>query len=76
LNGNLLQTQVDATGQFAGAPAHQVKTFGSNDFTDLYGIVIGVRVAGVWKLYAQSSDDQYQTLKKAWRIHPGPMVQL
>jgi hypothetical protein len=75
-DGPTLQTLVAANGHFAAALGQPVLTFGKNDFADPYGIVIGVKTNAGWKLYAQTSGDQFKTITGAWRIHPGPAVRL
>lgn len=76
ITGVNLHTQMAATGHFAAAPATALSTFGHNNYVGSYATVIGVRSAGVWKLYAQTSQDHFRTLTNAWRIHPGPIVAL
>lgn len=73
--GTQLQTDIDAGGHFAGH-AGGLSTYGLNDYNGSYAIVIGVRLAGTWRLYAQRSNDQGRTIISAHRLHPGGLVNL
>ena len=73
---NELQNDINATGRFAAAQAAALSTFGRNDYPNGRASVIGVRRNGVWKLYAQTSDDSFKTLSGAYKIYPGPITPL
>jgi len=75
-NGATLQTDLDTNGSFNLAPGQALRTFGRNDYGGSYATVIGVNTAAGWKLYAQASLDTFKTITTAWRLHPGPAVQL
>lgn len=63
-------------GRFTALPGQPLATFGRNDYVGSYAIVIGVNTATGWKLYAQTSGDQFKTLDHAWRLYPGNLTQL
>ncbi len=74
--GTVLHTQLDVNGHFAAAAGVPLQTFGPNDYHGARATVIGVRHAGAWRLYAQTSIDMFSTISGAWRLHPGPVVAL
>lgn len=67
---------VGATGAFGAAPGVALSTFGRNDYPGGRASVFGVREGGIWNLYAQLSNDSFNTLAQTYRIHPGGMVRL
>jgi len=75
-DGVTLQNMVALHGHFAAAPGMPLSTFGRNDYEDDYAIILGVKTPGGWKLYAQTSLDNFRTIKAAWRVYPGQVVRL
>lgn len=60
-----LQTDLTANGQFANY-AGALTTFGRQNYPG-HGTVIGVRLPGGWQIFAQSSNDLFETLRlPAW----------
>lgn len=74
-NGTILQNTLALHGRFAGGPNLPVGTFGQNDYP-VSANVVGVRVGGVWRLYAQNSPNGGLTVTGAWQLHPGAKRQL
>lgn len=75
ITGETLHNQVKATGRFQGLPHQALNTFGRLNYPE-FATVIGVKSNGMWKLYAQISNDRLETLENAWQIHPGPVRQI
>jgi hypothetical protein len=75
-DGITLQNMVALHGRFTAAPHQPLATFGRNDYGGTYAIVVGVNTPAGWKLYAQTSVDQFNTINAAWRIHPGAVTRL
>ena len=75
ITGDALEIALSTTGRFGAAPGSSIGTFGRSYYSSR-ATVIGVRVAGNWRLYAQTSNDALKTITGAWRIHPGQMVRL
>lgn len=75
-DGVRLQNMVATNGRFRGAPHAPLATFGRSDYGGTYAVVIGVNTRGGWRLYAQTSGDQFRTITGAWRIYPGAVVRL
>lgn len=75
LAGTRLHNEVSMGGRFAGNALTAVNTFGRNDY-DAFATVIGVRVAGQWRLYAQTSPDRGATIDGAWKLYPGTKTRL
>jgi hypothetical protein len=71
-----LQNSMATQGRFAAAPGDPLSTFGRSDYGGQYAIVIGVNTANGWKIYAQTSTDQFRTLTGAWRLFPGAVTRL
>ncbi len=71
-----LQTAIAGTGRFAAAPHTPLATFGRNDYPVGRASVIGVRQGGSWNLYAQTTNDSFNTIAAAYRIYPGAMTRL
>src|SRR5262245_2516008 len=69
-----LQDALRAQGQFALAPGRALGTYGRRDYPNLAtrASVIGVRRAGNWNLFAQTSNDSFRTVSGAYRIYPAP----
>jgi hypothetical protein len=76
IDGATLQDRLALHGRFAAAPGQMLSTFGRNNYGGSYAIVIGVNTPGGWKLYAQTSMDNFRTITNAWRLHPGTMTRL
>ena len=74
-NGVVLHNSLHAGGRFANHPTQPLNTFGRNDYP-MHATVIGVRLAGAWRLYAQLSNDHNRTNAHVMRLHPGPRVML
>jgi hypothetical protein len=71
-----LQNALAVNGRFTTAPVAALGTYGRNDYPAGRASIIGVRHAGVWRLYAQTSNDSFRTLSGAFRIYPGVTQQL
>ena len=69
-----MQQDLTANGGFANY-AGALGTYGRQDYTG-YANVLGVRVGGSWRLYAQQSNDTLKTITSAARIYPGPATPL
>ena len=76
ITGDVLQTDLGATGRFQGMPGQVLSTFGFLDYGVRRASVIGVRTIGSWKLYAQISIDGFNRITEVWQIHPGPRRQI
>lgn len=74
ITGVQLHNAINTNGRFNGAATSPLSTFGHNDYIGSYAVVIGVKSAGVWKLYAQTSSDQFRTITRAKRLHPGAVT--
>ena len=75
ITGVQLHTMIAPQGRFAARPHTPLSTFGRNDYTN-YANVIGVNTVTGWKLYAQTSSDQFRTITGAWQIAPGAVRRL
>ncbi|KQZ70967.1 hypothetical protein ASD55_11845 [Rhodanobacter sp. Root561] len=71
-----LQAALATTGRFAAAPHVPLATFGRDEYPVGRASVVGVRQAGAWSLYAQTSNDLLNTISAAYRIYPGAMTRL
>jgi hypothetical protein len=69
-----MQQDLTANGGFANY-AGAFGAYGRQDYTG-YANVIGVRVGGAWRLYAQQSNDMFKTITAAARIYPGSVMPL
>ena len=67
-----LQNDLTSTGTFRNYPGPFL-TYGRKNYPG-YATVIGVRVGGVWNIYAQKSNDQCTTITGAERIYPNPAL--
>jgi len=77
IDASLLRDNLAAIGRFGLAPHDPLQAFGRQDYEGApYAVVIGVKHAGAWRLYAQTSTDVFKTIRGAWRIHPGPKTPL
>jgi hypothetical protein len=71
-----LQNAIHMNGRFAAAPNSPLSTFGRNDYPAGRASVIGVRQGGSWNLYAQTTNDSFDTISAAYRIYPRAMIRL
>lgn len=71
ISGVELQSKLKATGRFQGQPDDALTTYGRDQYPGGRASIVGVRRAGIWKLYAQHSNDGFGTITGAWQIHPG-----
>ena len=76
ITGQVLQQNMTATGRFHGMPGQALETFGFLQYGVRRASVIGVKVAGTWRIYAQISGDGFRTINEAWQLHPGPRRQI
>jgi hypothetical protein len=70
-----LQNWLATGGRFAGRNT-PLLTYGRTDYPTGHASVIGVRRAGQWHLYAQRSDDVFDTISGAYSIYPGAVRRL
>jgi hypothetical protein len=71
-----LQNALALQGRFGAAPNALLSTYGRNDYPTGRASIIGVRSAGVWNLYVQTTNDSFDTISGAFRIHPGAVQRL
>lgn len=78
LTGGELHKKIKDEGRFDADTATRLSTFGRMDYPDQRerATVIGVRVHGKWKLFAQISDDGLKTITGAFQLHPGEQRRL
>ncbi len=69
ISSESLQAQLNATGRFNN-DLTALNTYGKNDYNNQNASVIGVRSGGVWKIYAQTSNDLFRTISGAYRLYP------
>ena len=74
--GVQLHNAMATNGHFAAAPHTALSTFGRSDYGGGYAIIIGVDAATGWRIYSQTSGDQFNTITAAWRLHPGAVTRL
>ena len=74
-SGVILHNSLHSGGRFANHATQPLYTFGRNDYPS-HATVIGVRLAGAWRLYAQLSTDHNRTNAQVMRLHPGPRIVL
>jgi hypothetical protein len=74
--GVQLQNAIATNGHFAAAPHIPLSTFGRSDYGGGYAIIIGVDAATGWRIYSQTSGDQFSTITAAWRLYPGAVTRL
>ena len=73
--GVQLQNLLHMGGRFNGHVLAPLGTFGRNEYPQ-HATVIGVRLHGNWRLYAQVSNDQNRTNALVYRFYPGARVVL
>jgi hypothetical protein len=76
IDGTALQNTLRVNGRFANAPGTRLGTYGRKNYPAGRASVIGVRRAGRWRLFAQTSDDRFSTITGAYQIYPGAVRNL
>ncbi len=76
ISADALQLALATTGRFAAFPAMPLATFGRQEYPAGRASIVGIRTAGAWTLYAQTSDDGFNTMSGAFRIYPGVFTRL
>src|SRR5262249_19384218 len=71
-----LQNSLRVNGRFAYAPGSVLSTYGRHDYPGARASVIGVRRHGNWRLFAQTTNNSFNTITGAYIIYPGPVRRL